>query len=175
MALTRGQWGMFLAHLGVGIFVLGATVTSSYNVETDSSASPGDRWEVDGYEFVFRDVRQVQGPNYEATEGEFEVRRNGRLMTVLTPQKRVYRVQASPMTEAAIDVGWTRDLFVALGDPLGDGAWSLRVQIKPLIRFIWLGALIMAFGGLLAISDPRYRAQRVRVDGRVGSQQAETI
>ncbi len=175
MALTRGQWGMFLAHLGVGFFVLGATVTSSYNVETDSSASPGDRWEVDGYELVFREVRQVQGPNYEATEGEFEVRRDGRLITLLTPQKRVYRVQSSPMTEAAIDVGWTRDLFVALGDPLGDGAWSLRVQIKPLIRFIWLGALIMAFGGLLAITDPRYRAQRSREDARVRSQQVETV
>tara|TARA_B110000014_G_scaffold91719_1_gene63002 strand:- start:32 stop:271 length:240 start_codon:yes stop_codon:yes gene_type:complete len=79
------------------------------------------------------------------------------------------------MTEAAIDVGWSRDLFVALGDPLGDGAWSLRVQIKPLIRFIWLGALIMAFGGLLAITDPRYRTKRVREDAQIGSQQAETI
>ena len=175
MPLTRGQWGMFLAHLGVGVFILGATVTSTYSVETDSSASPGDRWEVDGYEIVFRDIRRVQGPNYEATEGEFEVRRDGRLVTILTPQKRVYRVQTSPMTEAAIDVGWARDLFVALGDPLGGGVWSLRVQIKPLIRFIWLGTLIMAFGGLLAITDPRYRTQRAREDARLGSQQAETI
>ena len=175
MPLTRGQWGMILAHLGVGVFILGVTVTSSYSIETDSSATPGDRWEVDGYEFVFRDLRRVEGPNFEATEGEFEVRRDGRLVTILTPQKRVYRVQTSPMTEAAIDVGWGRDLFVALGDPLGGGVWSLRVQIKPLIRFIWLGTLIMAFGGLLAISDPRYRTQRAREETRLRSQQTETI
>ena len=175
MPLTRGQWGMHLAHLGVGILILGVTVTSSYSIETDSSASPGDRWAVDGYEFVFRDIRRVQGPNFEATEGEFEVRRNGRLVTILTPQKRIYRVQTSPMTEAAIDVGWGRDLFLALGDPLGEGAWSLRVQVKPLIRFIWLGALIMAFGGLLAVSDPRYRRQRVREKAGLDPPQAETI
>jgi len=175
MPLTRGQWGMSFAHLGVGVFILGATVTSSYNVETDSSASPGDRWEVDGYELVFRDIRRIQGPNFEATEGEFEVRRDGRLVTILTPQKRVYRVQTSPMTEAAIDVGWGRDLFVALGDPLGDGAWSLRVQVKPLIRFIWLGALIMAFGGLLAISDPRYRTKRARQEAALDPQPAESV
>ena len=95
-------------------------------------------------------------------EGEFEVRRDGRLVTVLAPQKRIYRVQQSPMTETAIDAGWRRDLLVALGDPLGEGAWSLRVQYRPLIRFIWLGALIMALGGLVALSDPRYRLERAR-------------
>jgi len=174
IALTRGQWGMTFAHLGVGIFILGATVTSSYNVETDTSATPGDRWEVDGYELVFRDIRRVDGPNFQATEGEFEVRRDGRLVTILNPQKRIYRVQTSPMTEAAIDVGWGRDLFVALGDPLGDGAWSLRVQVKPLIRFIWLGALIMAFGGLLAITDPRYRTQRKQEKVQPSSELVET-
>ncbi|MED5534918.1 MAG: heme lyase CcmF/NrfE family subunit, partial [Pseudomonadota bacterium] len=174
IALTRGQWGMTFAHLGVGIFILGATVTSSYNVETDTSATPGDRWEVDGYELVFRDIRRVDGPNFQATEGEFEVRRDGRLVTILNPQKRIYRVQTSPMTEAAIDVGWGRDLFVALGDPLGDGAWSLRVQVKPLIRFIWLGALIMAFGGLLAITDPRYRTQREQEKVQPSSELVET-
>ena len=160
MPLTRGQWGMTLAHLGVGLFILGVTVTSSYSIETDAAAVPGDRREVGGYEFIFRDVREVRGPNYEAVEGEFEVRRDGRLVTVLRPQKRVYRVQQSPMTETAIEAGWRRDLLVALGDPLGEGAWSLRVQFKPLIRFIWLGALVMAFGGLVALSDPRYRQRR---------------
>jgi cytochrome c-type biogenesis protein CcmF len=158
---SRAQWGMTFAHLGVGVFILGATITSSYTVETDRSAREGDRWELFGYEFVFRDVRNFDGVNYRATEGEFEVRRNGRLVTVMTPQKRTYLVQQNPMTEAAIDSGWTRHLFIALGDPLGDGAWSLRIQYKPLIRFIWLGPLIMAFGGLLAASDLRYRRQRV--------------
>ena len=160
--LPRAQWGMILAHLGVGVFILGVTVVSSYSIETDAAAVPGDRREVGGYEFIFRGTRDVQGPNYQAVEGEFEVRRDGRLVTVLAPQKRIYRVQQSPMTETAIDAGWRRDLLVALGDPLGEGAWSLRVQYRPLIRFIWLGALIMAVGGLVALSDPRYREERVR-------------
>ena len=160
--LTRGQCGMILAHLGVGVFIIGVTVTSSYSVETDAAATPGDRREVGGYEFIFRDIRDVTGPNYQAVEGEFEVRRDGRFVTVLTPQKRVYRVQQSPMTETGIDAGWRRDLLVALGDPLGGGAWSLRVQYRPFIRFVWLGALIMAFGGLVTLSDPRYRLESQR-------------
>ncbi len=160
--LSRGQWGMILAHMGVGVFVLGVTVTSSFSIETDDAAMPGDRREVGGYEFVFRGLRDVQGPNYEAVEGEFEVRRDGALVSVLLPQKRIYRVQQNPMTETAIDAGWRRDLLVALGDPLGEGAWSLRVQYRPFIRFIWMGALIMALGGLVAITDPRYRLERRR-------------
>jgi len=158
--LTRAQWGMTLAHVGIGMFVLGVTVSSSYNIETDRAAVPGDRWELAGYEIVFRGLRDVQGVNYAAVEGEFELRRDGTLVTVLTPQNRVYRVQSSPMTEAGIDARWYRDIFIALGQPLGDGVWSLRVQFKPLIRFIWLGSLVMAFGGLLAASDPRYRSKR---------------
>lgn len=159
---ARAQWGMMFAHLGVGLFILGATITSSYTIETDRAARPGDSWELLGYEIVFRDIRSFNGVNYQATEGEFEIRRDGSLVTVLTPQKRTYLVQQNPMTEAAIDAGWMRHLFLALGDPLGDGAWSLRVQYKPLIRFIWLGPMIMAFGGLLAASDPRYRRQRAK-------------
>ena len=137
-------------------------MTSSYSIETDAAAVPGDRREVGGYEFIFRGIRNVEGPNYQAVEGEFEVRRDGRLVSVLHPQKRVYRVQQSPMTETAIDAGWRRDLLVALGDPLGEGAWSLRVQYRPLIRFIWMGAIIMALGGLVALTDPRYRPERAR-------------
>jgi cytochrome c-type biogenesis protein CcmF len=175
MPWSRAQWGMTLAHLGVGVFILGATVTSSYSIETDRRAAPGDRWEVAGYEIVFRNLRQVEGPNYEAAEGEFEIRRDGRLVTVLSPQKRIYRVQRNPMTEAAIDPGWGRDLFLALGEPLGDGAWSLRVQFKPLIRFIWFGCVIMAFGGLLAASDPRYRRERATARaGAVGARPVES-
>ena len=102
-------------------------------------------------------MRTVEGPNFVADEGEFELRKDGRLISIMTPQKRIYRVQPTPMTEAAIDVGMSRDVFVALGEPLGDSAWSVRLQVKPLIRLVWFGALIMAFGGLLAISDRRYR------------------
>lgn len=157
MPMSRAHWGMVLAHLGVGLFVVGATVTSAYNLETDRSARPGDRWETGGYEFVFREIREVTGPNFEAFEGEFELRRDGELVAVLTPQKRIYRVQRNPMTEAAIDGRLHRDVFIALGESLGGGAWSLRVQVKPMIRLIWYGAIIMALGGLLAATDRRYR------------------
>jgi cytochrome c-type biogenesis protein CcmF len=156
-SLTRAHLGMCVAHFGVGTFILGATFASAYNLETDLSARPGERLEAGGYEFVFRDMRTIDGANFVADEGEFELRKDGRLISILTPQKRIYRVQPTPMTEAAIDVGMSRDVFVALGEPLGDGAWSVRLQVKPLIRLVWFGALIMAFGGLLAISDRRYR------------------
>jgi cytochrome c-type biogenesis protein CcmF len=157
VGFTRAHWGMLLAHLGVGFFVIGATVTTAYNTETDRAVFPDERWETAGYEFVFRGTRTVDGPNYTADEGEFEVYRDGELVNVLRPQKRVYRVQTSPMTEAAIDDSMARDIFVALGDPLGDGSWSVRVRVKPFIRFIWFGAAIMALGGLLAATDRRYR------------------
>jgi cytochrome c-type biogenesis protein CcmF len=139
------------------VFIIGATVASAYNFETDVAARPGDRMQAAGYEVVFRDLRRVEGPNYVAEQGEFEIRRNGRLVTVLTSEQRVYQVQTNPMTEAGIDARIARDVFVALGEPLGGGAWSVRLQVKPLIRLIWLGTLIMAFGGLLAITDRRYR------------------
>jgi cytochrome c-type biogenesis protein CcmF len=155
--LTRGQVGMYLAHFGVGIFMLGATVASAYNLELDVSARPGDTVEAGGYEFVFKGMRKVDGPNFVADEGEFELRENGALVTVLNPQIRVYNVQREPMTEAAIDTNLLRDVFVALGEPLGDDAWSLRLQVKPLIGFLWLGSGLMALGGFIAITDRRYR------------------
>jgi len=155
--LTRSQWGMCVAHLGVGLFVLGATVTSAYNVEIDRSLRVGESVEAGGYRFMFRGVTQLTGANYEGVEGDFLVQHEGATVGVMRPQKRVYRVQQSPMTEAAIDGGLRRDVFVALGDALGDDAWSVRVQVKPLVRFLWLGALVMALGGFLAATDRRYR------------------
>ncbi|HEU4620333.1 MAG TPA: heme lyase CcmF/NrfE family subunit [Gammaproteobacteria bacterium] len=160
--LTRAQWGMTVAHLGVGLFIVGATVTSAYNVELDRAARPGDHWQVGGYDFEFRGTHDVTGPNFDATEGEIAVRRGGDLVAVLHPQKRTYRVQTSPMTEAGIDGGLGRDVFVALGEPLGDGAWSVRAQVKPMVRFLWLGAFVMALGGILAASDRRYRREALR-------------
>jgi cytochrome c-type biogenesis protein CcmF len=154
---TRGQLGMCLAHFGVGVFILGATVASAYNLELDMTARPGDRLEAGGYEFVFRGLRTVEGANFTADEGEFELRADGAVLAVLTPQKRVYRVQQSPMTEAAIDSNLGRDVFLALGEPLGEDAWSVRIQVKPLIGFLWLGSALMALGGLVTISDRRYR------------------
>ena len=155
--ISRGVLGMSIAHFGVGVFVLGVTIVSSFNVEADRSLRVGDQVSVGGYEFELRSLRNVQGPNYQAVEGDIDVRKNGEFVTQLRPQKRTYLVQQSPMTEAGIDAGWNRDIFVALGDPLGNNAWSVRLQYKPMIRFIWLGALVMAFGGLVAASDRRYR------------------
>jgi len=155
--MTRGQVGMCLAHFGVGVFMLGATAASAYNLERDFAARPGDRIEAGGYELVFNGTRQVQGPNFVADEGEVELRRKGELVTVMRPQIRTYQVQRSAMTEAAIDANGIRDVFVALGEPLGDNAWSVRLRIKPLIGFLWLGSGLMALGGLVAITDRRYR------------------
>jgi cytochrome c-type biogenesis protein CcmF len=155
--LTRGQVGMYLAHFGVGVFMLGATVASAYNLERDVSARPGDTVEAGGYEFVFKSMRKVDGPNFVADEGEFELRQDGALVTTLKPQIRVYQVQREPMTEAAIHTNVLRDVFVALGEPLGDNAWSLRLQVKPLIGFLWLGSGLMALGGFIAVTDRRYR------------------
>jgi cytochrome c-type biogenesis protein CcmF len=155
--LTRGQIGMHLAHFGVGVFMLGATIASAYNLERDFSARPGDTIDAGGYEFVFKSIREVQGPNFVAEEGEFELRSGGDLVTLLKPQIRTYQVQGSAMTEAAIDANGLRDVFVALGEPLGDDAWSVRLRVKPLIGFLWIGSALMALGGLVSITDRRYR------------------
>jgi cytochrome c-type biogenesis protein CcmF len=167
--MSRAVAGMSIAHFGVGLFVLGVTVTSAFSVEADMSMAPGERVSVAGYDFTLRGLQNVQGPNFRALEGEVEVRRSGEVVTTLRPQKRTYLVQQNPMTEAGIVAGWNRDLFVALGDPLGNDAWSVRIQYKPLIRFIWLGAFIMALGGMVAASDRRYRlyaTARERRDAR---------
>ena len=155
--ITRAALGMSIAHFGVGFFVLGVSIVQAFNVEEDMRILPGESVEVAGFTFELRELRNVQGPNFQALEGEIEIRKNGEFIGELRPQKRTYLVQQSPMTEAGIHADLRRDLFVALGDPLGDGAWSVRLQYKPMIRFIWLGALIMALGGLIAASDRRYQ------------------
>jgi cytochrome c-type biogenesis protein CcmF len=153
--------GMTLAHLGVAMFVAGVTMVMSYEKEKDLRMEPGQVYEMAGYEFKFLGTRKVQGPNYVADEGRIEVWDDGEMIKELNPQKRVYTDQNNPMTEASIDVGLMRDLYSALGEPLGNGAWSLRLYHKPMIRWIWLGCLFMTFGGVLAISDKRYRRSRV--------------
>jgi cytochrome c-type biogenesis protein CcmF len=162
-SLSAGVLGMSIAHFGLAMFILGATTVESYKQEKDLSLRPGQSTEVAGFTFAMNSLRDVAGPNYEAVESEVVISRNGRELTKLYPQKRVYRVQKNAMTEAGIDGGWNRDLFVAMGEPLGDGAWSLRLQYKPMVRFIWLGALVIAIGGLIAVFDRRYR-QRVTAD-----------
>ncbi|MYH32340.1 MAG: heme lyase CcmF/NrfE family subunit [Gammaproteobacteria bacterium] len=160
----RSTWGMQVAHCGLGVTTLGIVVVSAWGVETDRRLALGESLEVSGYEFQLDRIEDVQGPNYRAAQGVVNVSRDGRPVTTLYPQERVYEVQQNPMTEAGIDAGWRHDLFVALGQPLGEEAWSVRVQVKPLVRLIWLGALIMGLGGLLAISDRRYRVVAPKED-----------
>ena len=157
--ITPAMLGMSVAHLGVGLFVIGVTLVSAYNVETDQSMRVGQTLEVAGHEFELRELRNVQGPNFSAIEGAVEIRRDGEFIGEVRPQKRQYLVQKNWMTEAGIEVQWNKDLFVALGDQLGNDVWSVRIQYKPMIRFIWLGCLVMALGGLIAITDRRYRVQ----------------
>jgi len=159
-SLSRGVVGMTLAHIGVGVFAIGVTVTQTYRIEKDFALKPGESIEMQGYNFQFNSTRPVKGPNFDAIEAEVTITRDGKHVATLHPQKRVYRVQRSPMTEAGIEVGWSRDLFVAMGDDLGQGAWSMRIQYKPMVRYIWLGALIMALGGIVAVTDRRYRTKR---------------
>jgi cytochrome c-type biogenesis protein CcmF len=159
-SLSAGVLGMSVAHFGLAMFILGATTVESYKHEKDLSLRPGQSTEVAGFTFTMNSLRDVEGANYQAIESEVTISRDGKELTTLHPQKRVYRVQKNAMTEAGIDAGWNRDLFVAMGEDLGDGAWSLRLQYKPMVRFIWLGALIIAIGGLIAVCDRRYR-QRV--------------
>lgn len=164
-SLSAGTIGMCVAHMGFALFIVGATTVESYKKEMDISLRPGETTQLAGYELKMTTLRDVQGPNYDAIESEIVITRDGKPVTTLHPQKRTYRVQTSPMTEAGIDVGWDRDLFVAMGEPLGDGAWSLRLQYKPLVRFIWLAALVIALGGFIAICDRRYR-QRVTAEAK---------
>ena len=157
-SLPWGYFGMQLGHIGLAVFVVGITLVSLYSTEKDVRMKPGDSVTLGGYEFVFNGVREFRGPNYIASEGLVEARTLDGEVIPMNPQKRVYLVQKNPMTEAAIDAGLTRDLFVAIGEKLDDqGAWSMRVYHKPYIRWIWLGALIMSIGGMLAAMDARYR------------------
>jgi cytochrome c-type biogenesis protein CcmF len=154
---------MSLAHFGAGLLVLGITVTSLLGIEQDQVLAPGGSATVAGYTFSFKGIADVAGPNYQAQQGSFTVTRDGAPVALMQPEKRQYTTTET--TVAAIEPGLSRDLYVALGNPLGDGQWSVRVQYKPLVRFIWLGGLFMMLGGLLAASDRRYR-QPVETAGR---------
>ncbi len=165
--ITQSMIAMQLAHIGVGLFVIGVTATSSFSIETDQRIVAGETVTVADYTIRMGEVSQVEGPNYTALRAEMEVTRAGKPVAILYPEKRLYRVQQSPMTEADIDDTWGRHLFIALGDQLGQNAWSVRIQYKPLIRLIWFGAFVMALGGLIGVTDARYRVKKVatEIDG----------
>lgn len=159
-AIPRGYYGMLLAHLGVAVFITGVTLVKGYETEKDVRMQLGDTVEVGGYTFQLDGLSQAPGPNYEATRGTITVSKGGKKVRTMFPEKRFYQVQQMPMTEAAIDTGLTRDLYVSLGEPVDGGAWVVRIYHKPFVDWIWGGAFLMALGGILAISDKRYRLAR---------------
>jgi cytochrome c-type biogenesis protein CcmF len=148
---------MLVAHCGIAVFIVGVTMVKGFETETDVRMSVGETATIGGYTFRFDGAQDVAGPNYTAARGTFHVSRDGRETTVLYPEKRRYTAQSQVMTEAAIDPGLLRDLYVSLGEPLDDGAWSVRLYHKPFVDWIWGGCFIMALGGVVAISDRRYR------------------
>ncbi len=154
---TRSFIGMQFGHIGMAVFVIGVTMVGGYQEEKDVRMAPGDTVNVGGYQIKLMNVRLAPGPNYEAMRGAFELSRHGNLETILYPEKRNYFSSTMPMTEAAIDAGFTRDVYVSLGEPLEGNAWAVRVYYKPFVDWIWGGCLLMALGGLFAVFDKRYR------------------
>jgi cytochrome c-type biogenesis protein CcmF len=152
--------GMSIAHIGLGIFVLGITFVQSNTIERDIALKPGESAQLGAYRFLYQGGADIVGPNYEGFRGTVSITRNGVPVSVLYPEKRRYWVQGTVQTTAAIAPAFNRDLLAALGEDVGAGAWSLRLQYRPLIRFVWIGALIMAIGGVTAVVGRR-RAQPV--------------
>ena len=161
--LPRADWGKSVAHAGFGATIFGIAAISAWEVEDIRLAAPGDVIEIGGYEVQFDGVRAVPGPNYQADIGRFSVYKDGKLDTVVFPEKRFYPVQRTPTTEAGIHSGITRDIYVVLGDPMDGGAqWAVRTYVKPYANWIWLGSIIMALGGIISLTDTRYRVGAVK-------------
>ena len=160
--LPRAMVGMMIAHLGVALFAFGVATVKTYGTERDVKMGPDSSTDLAGYHFRMVSVRNVDGPNYAAAQGLIEVSRDARVIAMLQPEKRIYRVQNNPMTEAAVDSNLLRDLYISMGEQLPTGEWVVRVQHKPFIALIWIGCLVMMFGGGLAASDRRYRSRLTR-------------
>ena len=165
--LPRNVVGMAFAHAGVGIFVIGVSLVSGFGSEHDVRLAPGESTEMVGYDFTFVGTRHVDGPNFTAEIGDFIVREEGKQIAELYPAKRRYNAGGQTMTESGIDIGFTRDLYVSLGEPLSGDAWSVRIYHRPFVRWIWAGGFIAALGGLIALSDKRYYRRRATADKAV--------
>ncbi len=141
--------------------MIGIAMVQNYDIERDVRLAPGEHYELQGYDFYFSGLRDKDGPNYDGYIADFEITKDGRYINTLHAEKRFYRTARSMMTEAAIDRGITRDLYIAMGEQLEDGeSWAIRIYYKPFVRWIWAGSLLMALGGALAISDKRYRFRK---------------
>ena len=161
-SLPRADWGKAVSHAGLGLTIFGIAAVTAWETEDIRVANIGDSYSVAGYEFRFEDVRKRQGKNYSFDQGVFTAVRNGKVVAELLPEKRFYPVQRMPTTEAAIDSGLSRDLYVVLGDPQPEGGYAVRVYIKPFANWIWIGCIVMALGGLLSLTDRRYRVGAAR-------------
>jgi cytochrome c-type biogenesis protein CcmF len=171
MGLRRiplAYWGMTCAHVGFAVTMLGVALTTALSVERDMRMSVGQELPLGALTVRFDGMRNVEGPNFIAQEGEFLVTEGNRQLR-LRPQKRRYLASDNVMTEAAISAGFTRDIYISLGEPVGGGDWAVRVQHKPFVRWIWLGGLLMTLGGVVAVGDARYRRLRERTPAADGS------
>ena len=156
---TAEMLGMTLAHAGVAVFLVGALLVEALNVQRELALKPGETVELGRHAFVFEGVERLQGPNYVADRGTMQLLRDDKHVATLHPEKRSYASGGQVMTEAAIEPGLSGDLYVALGEPLGNDAWAVRVHHKPFVRWIWLGAALMALGGFVAATDRRFRRE----------------
>ena len=155
--IPRAMLGMMTAHIGIGVFILGVVFTSAFSDEKEISVTMGEKVELAGYTFVLEKVAAVQGPNYQAMRGSVNVTKHDSPVVMLYPEKRIYTVQRNPMTEPGIQTGVFRDLYVSLGEPISENEWGFRIYYRPFIQWVWIGALLMAIGGLLGAMDKRYR------------------
>ena len=172
--LPAAYLGQHLAHLGFAVTIIGVTLVSLNTVDLHTRMAPGDELDVAAYHFKFVAALPLKGPNYDGTEAQFEITRPGQAPLRLSAEKRNYRVRAMPMTEAGIDAGLTRDLYISLGEPLDGAAWSVRLSVKPFVRWLWLGAILMAAGGFTAMLDPRFRRVSARRAARSDNEQRIT-
>ncbi|MFN4062549.1 MAG: heme lyase CcmF/NrfE family subunit [Parazoarcus communis] len=155
--IPAAWWGMWLAHFGVGIFIIGVTLVGSIESNLDLRMKEGQQADFAGYTVKFRGVVEADGPNYDAMRATIDLSRDGRAIATLQPEKRVYRAMGMPMTEAALDIGVFRDVYVSLGEQLPEGDWIVSLHYKPFISWIWAGCIFMVLGGILAAADRRYR------------------
>lgn len=159
--LQKSHWSMVLGHIGLAVTVIGIAMVQNYSIERDVRLAPGESFKIQGYNFYFKGLRDKDGPNYQGYIADFEITENGQYVNTLHAEKRFYTTARSMMTEAALDVGVTRDLYIAMGEQLGDdGSWAVRLYYKPFVRWIWAGSLFMALGGIVAMSDKRYRFRK---------------
>ncbi|MCG9536405.1 heme lyase CcmF/NrfE family subunit [Providencia huaxiensis] len=160
--LTPSYWGMVLAHLGLAVTIVGIAFSQNYSIERDVKMKPGDSISIRAYTFVFNGVKEADGPNYQGVIGSISVKEKDKVIGILMPEKRFYSVSRAVMTEAAIDGGFTRDLYAALGEEIAKDTWTMRLYYKPFVRWIWSGGVLMAIGALFCLFDPRYRRRKLQ-------------